>query len=101
MGTIARQNNDKQEQLGGKGIMEIKVLGPGCRKCEKLENDVRQVAEELGLEDKVIKISDLGEIADHGVFLTPALIINGEIKTSGKIPKKAEIKKWLQDAKDS
>ncbi len=75
--------------------MEIKVLGPGCRKCKKLHSDVCAVVEEMGIEAQVTKVEDLDMIASYGVFLTPGLVINGNVKISGRVPKKAKIKKWI------
>ncbi|MFO8192525.1 MAG: thioredoxin family protein [Bacillota bacterium] len=72
--------------------MEIKVLGTGCPKCNKLEKLVKEALEETEIEAEVKKESDLNEIARAGVMLTPALMINGEIRTSGKVPTKEELK---------
>jgi small redox-active disulfide protein 2 len=76
--------------------MEIKVLGPGCANCSKLEKVVTEVAKELGLTDPVIKVSDIKEILAFGVMSTPALVIDGKVKFSGRVPSKDEIKKYLQ-----
>ncbi|MDY6827078.1 MAG: thioredoxin family protein [Bacillota bacterium] len=75
--------------------MEIKVLGTGCPKCNKLEKLVEEVLEETQIEAKVKKESDLNEIARAGVMITPALMINGEVRTSGKVPSKEELKAMI------
>lgn len=75
--------------------MEIKVLGPGCPKCEQTENRVRETLAELGMDADVEKVKDVMAIAKFGVFGTPAVVIDGEVKSVGKIPEKAEIKGWL------
>ncbi|MBE0467775.1 MAG: TM0996/MTH895 family glutaredoxin-like protein [Candidatus Desulforudis sp.] len=75
--------------------MEIKVLGPGCRKCQRLDADVRAVVKELGVDAEVTKVENLDLIVGYGVFLTPGLVINGDVKVAGRVPKKAEIKKWI------
>ena len=75
--------------------MEIKVLGPGCMKCQKTEALVREVVAEAGVDAKVDKVSDMLEIATYGILGTPAVIIDGEVKCVGKIPKKEEIKSWI------
>ncbi len=75
--------------------MEIKVLGPGCAKCSKTEKLIREVIEETGSDATVKKITDMMEIASHGVFATPSVIIDKEVKCSGKVPKKNDIKIWL------
>ena len=76
--------------------MEIKVLGPGCPKCKKTEEVVREAVAESGVEARIIKVTDMLDIARHGVFGTPAVIIDGQVKSVGKVPSKEEIKKWIQ-----
>jgi len=79
--------------------MEIKVLGPGCPKCQQTEKVVKEAIAEAGISAEVEKVTDMMKIASFGVFGTPAVVINGEVKSVGKIPKKDEIKKWLSAAK--
>jgi small redox-active disulfide protein 2 len=79
--------------------MEIKVLGPGCPKCLQTEKVVKEAIAEAGISAEVEKVTDMMKIAGFGVFGTPAVVINGEVKSVGKIPKKDEIKKWLAAAK--
>ncbi|WP_300456186.1 thioredoxin family protein [Desulfobacula sp.] len=75
--------------------MEIKVLGPGCSKCKKTEQLVQEVIKETGVDATVEKISDMMQIASYGVFGTPSVIVDGEVKCPGKVPKKDDIKKWI------
>ncbi len=75
--------------------MEIKVLGPGCAKCSKTEKLVQEVIKETGIDATVEKISDMMQIASYGVFGTPSVIVDGDVKCTGKVPKKNDIKKWL------
>lgn len=75
--------------------MEIKVLGPGCPKCEQTEKLVKEVVSEIGIEAVVEKVTDAMKIAGYGVFGTPAVVIDGEVKSVGKIPTKEDIKSWL------
>ena len=75
--------------------MEIKVLGPGCPKCEQAEKHVKEAVEESGIEVSVTKVKDIMEIAKHGVFMTPAIVVDGEVKSVGKIPSKDDIKGWI------
>lgn len=75
--------------------MEIKVLGPGCAKCTKTEKLVKEVVEETGVEASVEKVTDMMQIASYGVFGTPSVIVDGEVKCTGKVPKKDEIKSWI------
>ncbi|MBL7216137.1 MAG: TM0996/MTH895 family glutaredoxin-like protein [Desulfobacteraceae bacterium] len=77
--------------------MEIKVLGPGCPKCETTEKLVKEAVAEAGVDAKVEKVTDIIEIAKHGVFMTPSVVIDGEVKCVGKVPKKEEIKAWVKN----
>lgn len=76
--------------------MEIKVLGPGCKRCEKAEKAIREAVSEMNVDAMVEKVTDIAEIAKYGVFVTPAVLIDGEVKCVGTVPKKKEIKKWLE-----
>jgi small redox-active disulfide protein 2 len=75
--------------------MEIKVLGPGCPKCHHVEKIIREAVAEENVEANVEKVTDVMEIASYGVFGTPTVIIDGEVKSVGKIPEKEDIKSWL------
>ena len=77
--------------------MEIKVLGPGCPKCEATEKVVKEVVAEAGVDAKIQKVTDIMEIAKHGVFMTPSVVIDGEVKCVGKVPKKDELKAWVKN----
>jgi small redox-active disulfide protein 2 len=76
--------------------MKIEVLGTGCAKCRTTEKVVKKAVEELGIQAEVVKIEDLQEIIDRGVMMTPAVIINGEIKIVGHTPTVEEIKKLIK-----
>lgn len=76
--------------------MKIQVLGPGCPKCAKAEQVVKEAVAESGVEVEVVKVSDFQEIAMMGVFSTPAVAVNGEVKIVGKVPGKNEVLKWLK-----
>jgi small redox-active disulfide protein 2 len=75
--------------------MDIKVLGPGCPKCHETERIVREVVAESSVDAKIEKVTDLMKIAGYGVFGTPAVVVDSEVKSVGKIPKKEEIKTWI------
>lgn len=75
--------------------MQIQVLGPGCARCKATEARVREVLQELGLEANVEKVTAVDEMIELGVFQTPGLIIDGQIKAVGRIPKLDEIRGWL------
>ncbi len=73
----------------------LQVLGPGCPKCEKLARNVEAAARELGIEHRLEKITDITKILDFGVMVTPALVVDGEVKVAGKVPSPEEIKQML------
>jgi small redox-active disulfide protein 2 len=75
--------------------MEIKVLGPGCARCKKTEEVVKEAVAEAGVEAEIQKITNTMEIAAAGVFGTPAAIVDGEVKLVGKVPSKDQVKAWL------
>ena len=76
--------------------MEIKVLGPGCKKCETTKKNVEEAVAEAGISADVTKVNDTLEIAKYGVFGTPSVVVDGEVKSVGKVPTKDEIKGWIQ-----
>lgn len=75
--------------------MDIKILGPGCAKCGKAEKIVKEVVAETGVDATVEKVTDMLKIAGYGVMGTPAVVIDGEVKIAGKVPKPKEVKAWL------
>jgi small redox-active disulfide protein 2 len=76
--------------------MEIKVLGPGCANCLKMEEIAKTAVKELGIDAKIEKITDIGQIAMHGILSTPGLIVNGKIKHSGKpLPSLEKVKELI------
>jgi len=77
--------------------MKIKILGPGCKNCEKLEEEVNNALAQLNITADVEKVEDMNKIMEHDVFMTPGLVINDKVKASGKIPKQDQIKKWIQE----
>lgn len=78
--------------------MELKVLGMGCAKCNKVTSNVKEAVEELGLDASVEKIEDVKEIMAFGVMATPALVINGKVAFAGKTATTKEIKSMLEMA---
>lgn len=76
--------------------MDIKVLGPGCAKCKKTAELIQEVLTETGVDAKMEKVTDLMQIAGYGVFGTPAVVIDGEVKSVGKVPTKDTVKEWLK-----
>ena len=84
-----------EEERGG---LTIKILGPGCPSCDRLEQAVMDVLMELGLPGEVDHVRDVKEIARLGVCGMPALVINDEVKAAGQVPTTAMLKKWLAAA---
>jgi small redox-active disulfide protein 2 len=75
--------------------LDIKVLGPGCPKCQQAEKIVKEAVAEAGVDALVKKVTDTMEIAGYGVFGTPAVVVDGEVKSVGKIPKKQDVISWI------
>ena len=76
--------------------MEIKILGKGCPKCKRVEELAREAAGEAGVEATFVKVKEMDDIMAYDVTSTPALVINEEVKSSGRIPRKEEIAEWIQ-----
>ena len=75
--------------------MDIKVLGPGCPRCQQTEKIVKAAIRETGVAATVEKVTDIMQIAGYGVFGTPAVIVDGEVKSVGKIPKPEDVRSWI------
>jgi small redox-active disulfide protein 2 len=76
--------------------MKIKILGSGCAKCQKLEENAKKAVEELGLKNVGVEhIYDIDKVIEMGVAMTPAIMFDDEIKAQGRIPEVEEIKNWL------
>jgi small redox-active disulfide protein 2 len=82
-------------------MVTIKILGPGCANCKKLEAVAREAVAALGVEAEISKVTDFAEIMAHSVLSTPALVVNGKAVCVGKIPTIAEVKGWLAGASGS
>jgi hypothetical protein len=85
------------EAEGSPGL-EVKVLGPGCAQCDRLEHELMGAMAELNLAGDIQHIRDVKEIGKYGVMGTPALIINGKVKSVGKVPPKSKLMEWLKGA---
>lgn len=77
--------------------MEIRILGPGCPRCQEVEKRTLNALAELNVGADVQKVKDIKEISKYKVFGTPGLVINGKVKAQGRIPSYEEIKKWIQE----
>jgi len=78
-------------------MLNIKVAGPGCPNCQKLEEMCMAAVKELDIEAKIEKVTDIKEMSSLGVAFTPGLIINGKIKSSGKLPTKSTLVHWIMN----
>jgi small redox-active disulfide protein 2 len=76
-------------------IMVIKILGSGCSKCKQLEANAKIAAEELGIEAEIEKVTDVSKIMDYGVMKTPALVVDEQLKMTGKVLSSDKIKEYL------
>ena len=76
--------------------MKIEILGTGCPKCRKLTENVEAALEESGLQAEIVKITKIEDILNYGVMVTPALVIDGDIKSVGKLLSKEELKKLFK-----
>ncbi|MCL4466831.1 MAG: thioredoxin family protein [Chloroflexi bacterium] len=79
--------------------MEIKVLGSGCASCKRLEALAREVVGELEVPAEIEKVTDFKQIMSYGILATPGLVIDGEVKSAGRIPNKAELSSWITSAR--
>ncbi len=79
--------------------MKITILGTGCPKCRSTEHVVRQVVDELGLDVEIEKIEDVDEIVAHGVMMTPAVALDGEIQITGRVPGRGEVEQLLRESR--
>jgi len=76
--------------------MKIEILGMGCPKCKKIAKNAQQAVEESGIDAEIIKVEELDKITEYGVMMTPALVIDGEVFSPGKVLSVEEIKKAIQ-----
>ena len=78
--------------------MNVKVLGPGCQRCRKLYEETAKAIQQLGLAADLAKVESMDEILQYRILATPGLVIDGEVKSAGRIPSQAEITSWLTTA---
>ena len=78
-------------------MLQIKILGSGCANCQRLERETRTALDEATLVYELTKVTDYGDIASYGVMQTPALVINEDVLSIGKIPKQSQIVTWARE----
>ncbi len=79
--------------------MKIEIFGTGCAKCSKLEENVKKAVEELGIRAEITKVTQIEDIIESGVMITPALAVDGEVKSAGKVLSVEDVKKLIQKAR--
>jgi len=79
--------------------MKIQVLGSGCTKCKTLEDRIRQIVAKHQLDVEIEKVTDLKEIMKYGIMMTPGLVIDGVVKSTGSIPKDEQLLSWMKGTK--
>lgn len=79
-------------------MVEVEILGTGCRKCNKLYEEAQKAVAETGIEVELKKVESLDQIVSYGVMITPALVVGGQVKSTGKIPKPSQIADWIREA---
>lgn len=79
-------------------MINIKVLGPGCMNCEKVEQNTRNAVTYMGLEAEISKVTDREKMQKYGLLATPGLVINEKLVCAGRIPEEGEVMTWLADA---
>lgn len=79
-------------------MLQIKVLGPGCPNCEKVESVARKAVANFGVEAEIRKVTDYAEIMAYNVLSTPGLVINEQLVSAGRIPAEAEVTTWVANA---
>ncbi len=80
--------------------MEIKILGPGCARCDQLEHTTKEVVKELGIDLSLEHVRDMKKIIEYPILTTPGLVVNEELMCSGRVPNKAEVTQFIINALD-
>lgn len=78
--------------------MDIKILGTGCAKCRAVEKEVKEIVDELGIDANVEEVKDMAKIMEYKVMMTPGLVIDGKVVTSGHVPSRKDVRKYIEEA---
>jgi small redox-active disulfide protein 2 len=78
--------------------MDVKILGTGCPNCQRLEKLAREAAAEAGIDATFEKVTDIAAILGYGMMSTPGLVVDGQVRSSGRIPSRSEVNGWLREA---
>jgi small redox-active disulfide protein 2 len=79
-------------------MLTIKILGPGCANCKRVEEIARKSVADLGVEAEFLKVTDYKDILEYNILSTPGLVVNEKLVSSGRIPAPASVKEWIADA---
>lgn len=79
-------------------MLSIKVLGPGCANCKKMEATAQKAVDRVGVEAEIVKVTDYGEIMSYNIMSTPGLVIDETVVAAGRIPKDEEVVAWITEA---
>jgi small redox-active disulfide protein 2 len=79
-------------------MLQIKVLGPGCPNCQKVEAAAKNAVASMGVKAEIIKVTDYAQIMAYNVLATPGLVINEKLVAAGRIPQESEVMTWVADA---
>jgi small redox-active disulfide protein 2 len=77
--------------------MKIEILGTGCSKCNKTKEVIEKVLKNTGVKAEVVKVEDIETILKYGVMITPAVVVDGDVKIAGKVPDEKEVRKWITE----
>jgi small redox-active disulfide protein 2 len=77
--------------------MKIEILGTGCSKCNKTKEVIEKVLKSTGVKAEVVKVEDIETILKYGVMITPAVVVDGDVKIAGKVPDEKEVRKWITE----
>lgn len=77
--------------------MKIEILGTGCSKCNKTKEVIEKVLRSTGVKAEVIKVEDIETILKYGIMITPAVVVDGDVKIVGKVPDEKEVRKWITE----
>ena len=95
-GACATEEKSEEQKIAADGVLNIKILGPGCKNCVTLDENTKAALKQMGMEANVEKVTDMAAIAGYGIMSTPGLVVNGKVVSFGKVLKPNDIVKILE-----